>query len=475
MWQETALIAGEEVRTGDQVEIEDPSTGEVFATTPDCGPAEIDRAVAAARQASVAWRRTAVADRAAVLRRLATLIIRDRERLGSLESRQTGKPLAQGLRDADLTARYFDFYASAVETFYGSTVPLNDGNFVFTQWEPHGVTAHVIPWNYPMQILGRSIAPALAVGNGTVLKPAEEAPMTALALARLALEAGLPAGLFNVVTGMGETAGAALTAHPGTDHISFTGSVEVGRIIGAAAAQRIVPVTMELGGKSPNIVFADADLDRAVPVIVNSIIQMGGQTCSAGSRLLVQRAVHDEVVARVAKLFTEITIGPALEDPQLGPLISGPQRARVMSYVERGTGDGTIVTGGQALQGGRYGNGFFVQPTLIDGVDPRSPLGQEEVFGPVLVVSGFDDLDDAVEVANGTDYGLVAGVWTRDVTTAHRMLTEIDAGQVFVNTYGASGGVELPFGGVKNSGHGREKGAEGLRGFARLKTGVIAR
>jgi aldehyde dehydrogenase (NAD+) len=474
MRHETAFIAGRDTTAPGEVMVADPSTGQAFATTPDCGPEQVDQAVTAARAAAHAWRRTAVADRAAVLRRLAALIDANREELGRLESQQTGKPLTQGRRDAELTARYFDFYASAVETFYGATIPLNSGNLVYTDWEPHGVTAHVIPWNYPMQILGRSVAPALAVGNATVLKPAEEAPLTALRLARLAIEAGLPAGLFNVVTGYGESAGAALVAHPGIDHISFTGSVEVGRLISAAAAARVIPVTMELGGKSPNVVFADADLDRAVPVIVNSIIQMAGQTCSAGARLLIQRPVHDELVARIGKAFAGLAIGPALDDPDLGPLISGPQRERVLAYLARAGDDGTLVTGGRPLNGGVYGDGFFVEPTLIDEVDPASPLGQEEIFGPVLTVSSFGDEAEAVELANGTDYGLVAGVWTSDVGTAHRMIREIEAGQVFVNTYGASGGVELPFGGVKRSGHGREKGAEGLRGFARLKTGVIA-
>ncbi|HEY1701876.1 MAG TPA: aldehyde dehydrogenase family protein [Trebonia sp.] len=474
MWQETAFIGGTDAATPGEIGVEDPSTGRVFATTPDCGPDQIDQAVASARAASAQWRRTAVASRAVALRRIAVLIDRDRDELGRLESRQTGKPLAQGRRDAELTARYFDFYASAIETFYGSTIPLDSGNFVYTSWEPHGVTGHIIPWNYPMQILARSVAPALAIGNGAVLKPPEEAPLTALRLARLGIEAGLPAGLLNIVPGYGETAGAALTAHPGISHISFTGSVPVGKTISAAAAARVIPVTMELGGKSPNIVFADADLDRATPVIVNSIIQMAGQTCSAGSRLLVQRDIHDELVTRIAKAFTSLTIGPALDDPALGPLISGPQRDRVASYVAQAYQSATLVTGGHALNGDRYGDGYFFEPTLIDEVDPASALGQDEIFGPVLVVSEFDDADEAVALANGTEYGLVAGVWTRDVGTAHRMIRDVDTGQVFVNTYGASGGVELPFGGVKQSGHGREKGAEGLRGFARLKTGVIA-
>lgn len=247
------------------------------------------------------------------------LIARETESLGRLESQQTGKPLRQGLRDAEITVRYFDFYASAVETFYGSAFSLDERTAVQTRWEPHGVTAHIIPWNYPLQILGRSVAPALAMGNCAVLKPAEEAPLTALKIGELALEAGLPPGALNVVPGYGESAGAALTAHPGIGHISFTGSVEVGRIISHAAADRLIPMTMELGGKSPNILFADAELDRALPVIVNSILQNGGQTCSAGSRLLVAESLHAEVTSRLAEMFAAVSLGPALDDPDLGP------------------------------------------------------------------------------------------------------------------------------------------------------------
>lgn len=474
MPQQGAVINGKHIETETQIEIIDPSTGEVFAATADCGLEQVDQAVGAAVEAADAWRRTATVERSRVLRRLAGLIERDREEIARTESVQTGKPLRQARRDTEITVRYFDFYASAIETFYGTTIPLDDNTLVFTSWQPHGVTAHIIPWNYPLQILGRSVAAALAMGNTCVLKPAEEAPLTALRVADLALEAGLPAGALNVVTGYGETAGAALSNHPRVDHISFTGSVEVGRLISRAAADRTIPVTMELGGKSPNIVFADADLDRAVPLIVNSILQNAGQTCSAGSRLLVQSEIREAVIERVVDAFAAVDIGPALDDPSLGPLISAAQRNRVLSYVEAAHAEATVRYGGSALTGGRYGNGFFVQPTLVEGAGVTSRIMQEEIFGPVLAVDTFIDVEEAVRLANATRFGLVAGVWTTSVSTAHRMIREIIAGQVFVNTYGASGGVELPFGGFKGSGHGREKGAEGLRGFGQIKTAVVA-
>jgi aldehyde dehydrogenase (NAD+) len=470
----SSFIDGEAVDSADTFELFDPSTGKLMAISGDASLDLVNRAVISATSVQRVCLKVPVHDRAMILRKISVLMLENRQSLGELESIQTGKPLSQGLRDVELAARYFDFYASAVESLHGTTIPLNDQHLVFTTWQPHGVTGHIIPWNYPLQILARSVAPSLAMGNTCVLKPAEQTPLTAIKLAEIAIDAGLPSGAFNVVVGLGETTGAALTAHSGINHISFTGSVEVGQIISHAAANNLIPVTMELGGKSPNVVFADANLEKAIPIIANSILQNAGQTCSAGSRLIVEERIHDDVVSRLMEFFEKITIGPALDNPVLGPLISREQCDRVLSYISRAQGNETVIFGGKALSGGKYGEGFFVEPTIIDRVDPRGTLGQEEIFGPVLAIYSFRTIEEAVELANCTEFGLVAGVWTQDISKAHHMIKEIVSGQVFVNTYGASGGVELPFGGFKKSGYGREKGFEGLRGFGQIKTGIIA-
>jgi aldehyde dehydrogenase (NAD+) len=310
------------------------------------------------------------------------------------------------------------------------------------------------------------------MGNACVLKPAEEACLTALALARIAHDAGLPAGALNVVPGLGEEAGAALAAHAGVRHVSFTGSVAVGRLIQAAAARNAVPVTLELGGKSAQIVFADADLDAALPFLVNAGIQNAGQTCSAASRILVERPLFDAVLGRMAERYRALRVGPALADPDVGPLISARQREMVEGYLAL-AGSGVDLVAQSRLDDDLPPGGFYVPPTLLAGADPAHRLAQEEIFGPVQLVMPFDDEAQALALANGTAFGLVAGVWTRDGSRALRLARRLQCGQVFINNYGAGGGIELPFGGVKLSGHGREKGFEALYGFSALKTVAI--
>jgi aldehyde dehydrogenase (NAD+)/betaine-aldehyde dehydrogenase len=321
-----------------------------------------------------------------------------------------------------------------------------------------------------MQLFGRGVAPAIATGNCAVLKPADETPRTAVYLARLATEAGLPPGVINVVTGLGPEAGAALAAHPGIDHLSFVGSTEVGRLIAGAAAKRVVPVTLELGGKSAHLVFGDADVERAATVIANAILQNAGQTCSAGSRVLVDERVHDELLQRIADRFATVSIGPGVTDPDLGPLVSRKQQARVRGYVESAA---VIVCGGTVAEPDGITGGAYFTPTLIDGVDPTAKIAREEIFGPVLTVTSFDNEDEAVALANGTDYALMGAVWTKDLARAHRVAAQVDGGQIYVNTYGAGGGVELPFGGFRKSGYGREKGVEALDAYTATKTIVV--
>ncbi len=470
------LIAGQwrAAAGGRTLPLIDPSHGTPLATIARGEAADVDAAVRAAQAALEGpWGRLTATERGRVLMAISHAVLAQADELARLEALDVGKPLKQGRADAVALARYLEFYGGAADKVLGETIPFAHGYTALTLREPHGVTAHIVPWNYPMQIIGRSVGAALAMGNACVLKPAEDACLTALAFARIAQQAGLPDGALNVVTGLGEEAGAALAAHPGVRHISFTGSVAVGALIQAAAARNAVPVTLELGGKSPQLVFDDADLDAALPFLVNAGIQNAGQTCSAASRILVQRGVFDRVVQGMADRYRGLRVGPALGDPDVGPLISARQQDVVRGYLALLSGSGLHVAAQAPLPGDLPRGGCYVAPTLVASVPASHRLAQEEIFGPVQVVIPFDDEAEAVRIANGTAFGLVAGVWTRDGSRALRTARRLQCGQVFINNYGAGGGIELPFGGVKHSGHGREKGFEALYGFSSLKTIAI--
>lgn len=476
MFEPAHLIDGEWYKEPDAAPLTvlNPSDGKPFVEIARGGKDSIDRAVQAAESALEGkWGQLEAAERAALMFRLSQAILEHADRLAELEAKDVGKPLTQAKADAVACARYFEFYGGAADKLHGQTIPYKNGYTVMTVREPHGVTAHIIPWNYPMQIIGRSVGAALAMGNACVVKPGEDASQTALFIGKLALEVGFPKGAFNIVTGLGEEAGAALSRHPGVRHISFTGSTEVGRLIQKAGAENTIPVTLELGGKSPQLVFADADIDAALPFLVNAAVQNAGQTCSAGSRLLIEESIYDEVVGRVADAFNALQVGPALQDMDVGPVINAKQYDRVKSFIADAKASGLPVLGEGQIASNAPAGGFYVTPTFFGDVAPDHRLAQEEVFGPVLAAIRFKDEADALRIANGTKYGLVAGVWTGDGGRQLRLARELEAGQVFINNYGAGGGVELPFGGVKGSGHGREKGFEALYGFSTSKTIAI--
>ncbi|MDP1731579.1 MAG: aldehyde dehydrogenase family protein [Devosia sp.] len=465
------FIGGEWILPNGQetLPLENPSTGEIIAGIARGRAADIDAAVTAARAAlDGEWGRTPAAERGRILSRIGQKVLERVDDLARLEALDVGKPLKQARADALALARYMEFYGGACDKIMGGTIPYQEGYTVYTLREPHGVTGHIVPWNYPMQIIGRSVGGALCMGNAAVLKPAEEACLTAIAFARIAEEAGLPKGALNVVPGLGEEAGAALTTHPGVNHISFTGSVGVGIKVQQAAARNIVPVTLELGGKSPQLVFEDADLDRALPFLVNAGIQNAGQTCSASSRILVQRKIHDALLERMAERYRALQVGPAMADLDVGPLVSARQKQIVSGFLAN-LGGARIVAQGHIVEGVPTG-GHYLAPALVADIAPDNVLARDEIFGPVQVVIPFETEEEAIAIANGTDYGLVAGIWTRDGGRQMRLAKAIRSGQVFINNYGAGGGVELPFGGTGKSGHGREKGLEALYGFSVLKT-----
>ena len=458
-------------RSGKVFEVVDPSTEEVLTTVARGTVEDVDDAVGAAREAfSGPWRRLKPEDRARLLYQLARALEARIDEFAELETLDTGKPIQHARSEVSGCVRYFDYYAGVADKIHGETIPLGPNYLNYTVREPLGVTAHIVPWNAPLSMVSRSLAPALAAANTAVVKPAEQTPLTALQFAEVFLELGFPEGVYNVVTGFGEEAGRALSEHPGIDSITFTGSVETGRAVLRSAAEHVKPVVLELGGKSPQIVFADSDLDLVANEVAKGIYSNTGQYCDAGSRLVIEESIRDRFLERMVNRSHDIKLGAGLEGPDMGPLVSAEHFERVLRYIDTGQKEGArMLTGGRA-EG--FDKGYFVSPTIFDEVESGMRIAQEEIFGPVLSVLTFSDEQEALRTANNSNYGLAAGIFTRDIDRAFRFANDIQAGYVMINEY-FSGGAGSPFGGYKQSGFGRERGLVGLDNYTRIKNVVV--
>ena len=463
------LIGGERVQpaSGEYLDTIDPATGDAFAAVAVADDTDVDRAVQTARDAFPAWRDTDPAVRGRTLNRIAESIRDHADDLAAVESRDQGKPVSQAQSDIVSAARYFEYYAGAADKLEGRSVPVGTGQVDYTVREPYGVSAQIIPWNFPGNLFARGVAPALAAGNAAVVKPAPTTPLSAYRLAELCIEAGVPEGVVNVVSGGGDT-GAALTGHAGVDTITFTGSVATGQRVMTAAAEHITPVTLELGGKNPAIVYPDADLEAAVSWIERGIFSNAGQVCSAADRAIVHESVYEAFVERIVARAESYDLGRGDDDPDIGPLNSQEHHDRVQEYVAVGVEEGaTVAAGGESPDR----EGYFFQPTVLTDVDNGMRVAQEEIFGPVLTVIPYSD-SDPVAIGNDTDYGLVAGVFTEDIRRAHRAAQRLEAGNVYINKWFGDTN-QTPFGGYKQSGIGREKGLEALESYLQSKNVAV--
>lgn len=470
------VIDGDRVAAGqrDRIETCDPGSGLLLHHVPAGTADDVNSAVDAARRAlSGPWQSIPPRSRGRILWAIGERIRGDLDRIALIETLDSGKPLRDARASVERAADYFTYYAGLTDKLEGTSVPLGRDKVCFTERVPIGVTGHIVPWNVPLSMVARGLAPALACGNTAVVKPAEDTPFTAILLSEICLEAGVPPGVVNVVTGTGRTVGKALTEHPDVRHVTFTGSVSTGKTVMKAAAGHVASVTLELGGKSPHVILRDANLDHAVPDILNAVFKNAGQICSSGTRLLVERSIQDALIDRLTTKTSAMRLGHGLDNPDMGPLISSRQMQNVAGHIDRAKERGVfIVTGGEPASVNGCEGGFYFQPTIAAPLDADDELAWKEIFGPVLAVIPIEDLDHAIEVGNGTTFGLAAGIHTRDIAKAMRFAREIEAGQVYVNGYHGAGDT-VPFGGMKQSGIGREKGMAGIEQYCEIKSVTV--
>jgi len=453
----------------------DPATGEVVATFARAGEAEVEMAVAAAREAfdNGPWRRMRPFERGRILHRIGELMLQKRDEIARKESMDSGKPLRDSYWEVDCSARFFEFYGGAADKLHGNSIPLGPDWSDWTVKEGIGVSLHIIPWNYPFQLIARGVAPALAAGCAVIIKPSADTPVTAYEFVKICQEAGLPEGLVNLVNGRGSVAGDLLARHKGVDQITFTGSVPTGERVLVAAASHAIPCNMELGGKSPQILFADADLDRSLPIIAGGFLTHCGQVCNAGTRLFVERSIHDKVVEKLHSRIKSMKLGAGVEDPDMGPLISRSHKSDVERYYDIARKDGELLLGAEVPTAAALANGAFVRPGLVVGANNSTQIAREEIFGPILTVIPFDTASEAIDGANDSPFGLVAGIHTSNIDKALGVGSRLQVGQVWINSFGVGLDVEFPFGGYKLSGYGREKGLEALAAYQQVKNIAI--